>query len=123
MIDSAVVIGEGGRIITKEDLKIGRSEQDQAPPTGGKWTLLEEAERKCVSDALNCTDWDKPKAMEALGLSKTALNDKIRKYGLEQRQYAQIPHRQIKMVAFSTRPKSRSPDRILDRFRAALFIK
>lgn len=80
-IERAVILGDR-RLIIKENLDIGRSNLGGTPATEGKWTPCEMAEKDCIARALDRANWDKGKVMDELKLSKTTLNERIKKYAL-----------------------------------------
>lgn len=79
-IERAVVLAKS-RILTKEDFSFLLRpkfiyEQTEEPKS------LEEVERRHIEKILNETDWNISKAAKILGVNRTTLHAKIKKYGL-----------------------------------------
>jgi Nif-specific regulatory protein len=52
------------------------------PPTGFTPCSLEEMERRHIEGVLNSTRWNKSKTAEILGIERSTLDRKIRRYNL-----------------------------------------
>ena len=76
-VERAVVIGRGRRILPR-DLPIFRSEYVSSPP--GR--TLKEVEMTHLSSVLNETQWNVSKSAEILGIDRSTLYDKIKRYDL-----------------------------------------
>jgi DNA-binding NtrC family response regulator len=76
-VERAVVIGRGRRILPR-DLPIFRSEYVSSPP--GR--TLREVEMTHLSSVLNETQWNVSKSAEILGIDRSTLYDKIKRYDL-----------------------------------------
>ena len=76
-LERAVVHGSGGQI-RPEDLPADL----RAAPRGGSSMLLSEMERVHIKQVLVQTGWNKSRAAELLGVSRTRLDRKIAAYGL-----------------------------------------
>lgn len=76
-VERAVVIGRGRRILPR-DLPIFRSEYVSSPP--GR-TLIE-VEMTHLRSVLNETQWNVSKSAEILGIDRSTLYDKIKRYDL-----------------------------------------
>jgi DNA-binding NtrC family response regulator len=94
IIERAVVLAEGPRI-TREELppellaagqRVAELAPETAPPPAGSDSLSDRTERleyEMIKGALERFRWNKTKAAEHLGLKRTTLQYKIRKFGLE----------------------------------------
>lgn len=76
-VERAVVVGRGRRILPR-DLPIFRSEYVSSPP--GR--TLREVEMTHLSSVLNETQWNVSKSAEILGIDRSTLYDKIKRYDL-----------------------------------------
>jgi len=76
-VERAVVIGRGRRILPR-DLPIFRSEYVSSP--AGR--TLREVEMTHLSSVLNETQWNVSKSAEILGIDRSTLYDKIKRYDL-----------------------------------------
>jgi DNA-binding NtrC family response regulator len=76
-VERAVVIGRGLKIFP-QDLPIFRPEYVSSPP--GR--TLSEVEMTHLSSVLNETQWNVSKSAEILGIDRSTLYDKIKRYDL-----------------------------------------
>ena len=76
-VERAVVVGRGRRILPR-DLPIFRPEYVSSPP--GR--TLREVEMTHLSSVLNETQWNVSKSAEILGIDRSTLYDKIKRYDL-----------------------------------------
>jgi DNA-binding NtrC family response regulator len=76
-VERAVVVGRGPRILP-QDLPIFRPEEVSSPP--GR--TLREVERAHLESILNETQWNVSKSAEILGIDRSTLYDKIKRYEL-----------------------------------------
>ena len=76
-VERAVVVGKGRRILP-QDLPIFRQEYVSSPP--GK--TLREVEIAHLESVLNETQWNVSKSAEILGIDRSTLYDKIKRYDL-----------------------------------------
>jgi transcriptional regulator with GAF, ATPase, and Fis domain len=77
-LERAAIVCEGG-LITRDHLSL-RSMGSVAPPRQPPWP---DVERRTINQALCETGWNKSKAARRLGITRTQLYDRLRKYGLE----------------------------------------
>ncbi len=90
MLERAVVLCEGG-VITVEELpqdlffvqEDDEPEPSEAPEHGSLVERTDKLESEMIQTALERFRWNKTKAAEHLGLKRTTLQYKIKKYGLE----------------------------------------
>ncbi len=90
MLERAVVLCEGG-VITVEELpqdlffvqEDDEPEPSEAPEHGSLVERTDKLESEMIQAALERFRWNKTKAAEHLGLKRTTLQYKIKKYGLE----------------------------------------
>jgi DNA-binding NtrC family response regulator len=82
-IERAVVLGEGERI-RSQDLppQVHKRADDQRPLIPAHLTL-EEMEKLAIAQALRLTGGNKSEAAERLGIHRTSIYDKMRRYGIE----------------------------------------
>jgi two-component system response regulator HydG len=82
-IERAVVLGEGERI-RPQDLppQVHKRADDQRPLVPAHLTL-EEMEKLAIAQALRLTGGNKSEAAERLGIHRTSIYDKMRRYGIE----------------------------------------
>ena len=78
-LERAAILSEGG-LITAEHLSL----QPRARASTGGDTTLEVLERDTIEQMLRTCRWNKSKAAKRLGLSRTQLYFRLRKYSLEQ---------------------------------------
>jgi DNA-binding NtrC family response regulator len=76
-VERAVVVGQGRRILP-QDLPIFRPES--VPPSPGR--TLKEVEIAHVSSILNETQWNVSKSAEILGIDRSTLYDKMKRYDI-----------------------------------------
>jgi DNA-binding NtrC family response regulator len=76
-VERAVVVGRGRRILPR-DLPIFRSEYVSSP----RGRTLREVEMTHLSSILNETQWNVSKSAEILGIDRSTLYDKIKRYDL-----------------------------------------
>jgi transcriptional regulator of acetoin/glycerol metabolism len=76
-VERAVVVGRGRRLLPK-DLPIFRSEYASSPP--GR--TLREVEIAHLRGILEETQWNVSKSADILGIDRSTLYDKIRRYEL-----------------------------------------
>lgn len=90
VIERAVVLAKSNSI-TAEDLPKSfhsardRDRRNKPQVKGGRRNLresLEEPEREIISNVLKRTNWNRKRAAEILGINRTTLYNKMRKYGL-----------------------------------------
>ncbi|MDI6791293.1 MAG: sigma-54 dependent transcriptional regulator [bacterium] len=88
VIERAVVLAKSNSI-TAEDLPksfhSARDRRNKPQVKGGRRNLresLEEPEREIISNVLKRTNWNRKRAAEILGINRTTLYNKMRKYGL-----------------------------------------
>ena len=82
-IEHAVVLSKGHRIEVSHlpaMFSNGRSNTHSAGPTNG--TLMEN-EQKVLLDALEACNWNKSRAAMRLGVSRSALYSKMKKFGID----------------------------------------
>ena len=81
-IERAVVLGQGDRI-RPQDLppQVHKRADDQHPLVPAHLTL-EEMEKLAIVQALRLTGGNKSEAAERLGIHRTSLYDKMRRYGI-----------------------------------------
>jgi transcriptional regulator with GAF, ATPase, and Fis domain len=79
VLERAAILCDGGPITT-EDLSIPAILE--APPSP---TNLHDIERRTIEQVLRDTDWNKAKSARKLGLTRSQLYYRLRKYDLEQR--------------------------------------
>jgi DNA-binding NtrC family response regulator len=80
VLERAVLLRDGGAL-TRADLRFGDSPASPALAADGEWRLtLEEAERRHVGRVLEGTKGNVVEAARILGLSRSALYDKLRKH-------------------------------------------
>jgi transcriptional regulator with PAS, ATPase and Fis domain len=77
-LERAAILCEGG-LITADHLSL-RSASVVAPP---RPTNLSDVERRTIEQALHESEWNKAKAARRLGITRTQLYGRVRKYGLE----------------------------------------
>jgi len=84
VIERAVILGSGQRVHA-EDLVISGSHgpMRQAPALTPRVESLESMEERLISHVLEQTDWHKAKSAEILGINRTTLWQKIKRYGLQ----------------------------------------
>jgi len=87
VIERAVILGSGGTVNTRHlminnDREIPAYEAEGASSGAG---TLEEAEKELIKRVLDQNRWHKARAAEILGISRTTLWQKIKRYGLEPR--------------------------------------
>ncbi len=83
IIERAVIVAKGDEI-TVEDLRFGLK-SPPAPSTEAEDEALESVERAHILKVLNKYDWNVSKAASALGIDRTTLYNKMKKYGLTRR--------------------------------------
>ena len=81
-LERAAILCEGG-LITAEHLAL----QAERPATSAPTTDLSSVERATIQQVMHDTGWNKSKAARRLGLSRTQLYVRLRKYELENRAY------------------------------------
>lgn len=79
MIERAIVIGNGKEIRVK-DLPMGREAADSTVES------LEELEKKHIEQILSKYEWNVSRSARALNVDRVTLYNKIRKYGLKQKE-------------------------------------
>jgi DNA-binding NtrC family response regulator len=79
MIERAIVIGNGKEIRVK-DLPMGKEAADSTVES------LEELERKHIEQILSKYEWNVSRSARALNVDRVTLYNKIRKYGLKQKE-------------------------------------
>ncbi len=84
VIERAVILGSG-RTIESDSLVITRSEQSPKSRRGIDLRLesIESMEKRLIRKVLDANDWQKTKSAEMLGINRTTLWQKIKRYGLE----------------------------------------
>src|SRR6185503_4408109 len=81
-IERAVVLGQGERVRAQDlPTQVHRRSDDQHPLVPAHLTL-EEMEKLAIVQALRLTGGNKSEAAERLGIHRTSLYDKMRRYGL-----------------------------------------
>jgi len=80
VLERATILCEGGTI-TREHLSL---HADQLAPSSAPVTDLREAERRAIEKALRETDGNKAKTARRLGLTRTQLYVRLRKYDIDQ---------------------------------------
>ena len=82
-VERAVVLGQGDRL-RAADLppQVARRTDDEHPLVPAHLTL-EEMEKLAISQALRLTGGNKSEAAERLGIHRTSIYDKMRRYGIE----------------------------------------
>ena len=77
-LERAAILCQGG-LITAEHLSL------RAPSVVAlrRRAKLPDLERRAIEQALHETDWNKSKAARRLGITRTQLNGRLRKYGLD----------------------------------------
>jgi DNA-binding NtrC family response regulator len=82
-IERAVVLGQGDRLRAQDlPAQVHRRADDQHPLVPAHLTL-EEMEKLAIAQALRLTGGNKSEAAERLGIHRTSLYDKMRRYGIE----------------------------------------
>jgi DNA-binding NtrC family response regulator len=79
-IERAMVITKG-KVITPEDIEIPGLQKSFLPPESEK--TLEAVERAHILRVLNETDWNIQRSAQILGIDRTTLYNKIKKYNLK----------------------------------------
>ncbi len=85
VIERAVILGSGSTVHA-HDLMIPdgvESEGDESPPTPGQPRSLANMERELIREVLEENDWQKARSAEILGINRTTLWHKIKRYGLD----------------------------------------
>lgn len=82
VIERSLAICEGN-VIYSEDISLDTAEETVLPARGDLRTLLAETERRAILSALAAAEGDKKRAMELLGLRKTAFYEKLRQYKIK----------------------------------------
>jgi DNA-binding NtrC family response regulator len=77
-LERAAILSEGGHIRSEHLVVRGVSRRSE-PPTADLSTV----ERKLIAQVLREESWNKAKSARRLGLSRTQLYYRLRKYGLE----------------------------------------
>jgi transcriptional regulator of acetoin/glycerol metabolism len=77
-IERAVVVGKGRKIMT-EDLPIFRPEYLSLPPSDS----LKEIEREHIARILNGNQWNISRSAEILGIDRSTLYSKIKRYQIQ----------------------------------------
>jgi transcriptional regulator with PAS, ATPase and Fis domain len=77
VLERAAILSDEG-VIERRHLSIGSTPAPAAPPRD-----LGAIERQAIESALRQTDWNKAKTARQLGLSRTQLYVRLRKYGIE----------------------------------------
>jgi DNA-binding NtrC family response regulator len=91
VVERAVLLGKN-EMITVADLPrdiLGRT--SYSAPRAGNMTLkeaLEEPERQIIHDVLDANNWNRNATADSLGVNRTTLYKKMKKLGLEGREYA-----------------------------------
>jgi two-component system response regulator HydG len=81
-VERAVVLGQGDRLRTQDlPVQVHRRGDDQHPLVPAHLTL-EEMEKLAIAQALKLTGGNKSEAAERLGIHRTSLYDKMRRYGI-----------------------------------------
>jgi len=82
-IERAVVLGQGDRLRAQDlPAQVHRRADDQHPLVPAHLTL-EEMEKLAIVQALRLTGGNKSEAAERLGIHRTSIYDKMRRYGIE----------------------------------------
>ena len=82
-IERAVVLGQGDRLRVQDlPTQVHRRADDQHPLVPAHLTL-EEMEKLAIVQALRLTGGNKSEAAERLGIHRTSIYDKMRRYGIE----------------------------------------
>lgn len=79
-IEHAVVLAKGSRIEASDLPAVLRKRPIPSPPENV--SLMVESERSLIERALEESNWDKKKAARRLGIGRTTLYSKLRKYGI-----------------------------------------
>jgi transcriptional regulator with GAF, ATPase, and Fis domain len=79
-VEHAVVLAKGSRIETSDLPGALRKRPRPSPPQ--HVSLMVESERSLIERALEASNWDKKKAARRLGIGRTTLYSKLRKYGI-----------------------------------------
>ena len=79
VLERAAILCDGG-LITREHLSLPAGAEPALPPT----TDLIEMERRTIQQVMRETDWNKSRAASRLGLTRTQLYVRLRRYGLRQ---------------------------------------
>jgi two-component system response regulator HydG len=82
-LERAAIVCEGSRI-EPDDLALSDRPPTPVPPSTSPTSSLKVAERETIARVLHETRWNKSTAATRLGLSRTQLYVRIRKYGLEE---------------------------------------
>jgi transcriptional regulator with GAF, ATPase, and Fis domain len=77
-VEHAVVLAKGRRIETSDLPAVLRSRPKPSPPDN--LPLMVENERSLIEQALEVSNWDKKKAARRLGIGRTTLYSKLKKY-------------------------------------------
>ena len=80
VLERAAILSDEG-VITRRDLSLQMRTASGAVPTD-----LAAMECQAIENVLNQTQWNKSKAAKELGLTRTQLYVRLRKYGLENAQ-------------------------------------
>jgi transcriptional regulator with GAF, ATPase, and Fis domain/HAMP domain-containing protein len=79
-VEHAVVLAKGTRIESRELPAALRGRPDPSRPD--KLPLIVESERSLIEQALDESNWDKKRAARRLGIGRTTLYSKLKKYGI-----------------------------------------
>jgi len=80
-LETAAILAEGGVI---EPRHLSLRAKAMASPSPHDLAAME---RTAIENALHRTDWNKAKAARLLGLSRTQLYGRLRRYGLDNRDH------------------------------------
>jgi len=80
-LEAAAIVADGGVI---EGRHLSLRAKTVAPPSPHDLAAME---RTAIENALNRTDWNKAKTARLLGLSRTQLYGRLRRYGIESRDH------------------------------------
>jgi DNA-binding NtrC family response regulator len=79
-IEKAVIMGQG-EVLKSGDFDFRETPQKVASPPEGNYNM-QENERRLIADALNKFEWNLSRTSRALGINRSTLYEKIKKYGL-----------------------------------------
>ncbi len=88
VIERALVLAEGANVTAKDlpgEIRGGegaKSAQKEYYETSGLQGQIERIEREIIRKALEDTDWNQTKAAQELGLKRSSLQYKMKKYNL-----------------------------------------
>jgi DNA-binding NtrC family response regulator len=84
-VEYAVTLADGSVIDVEHLPPLVRSgaQRKREQPRGGKSRTLSEIERDHIKDVLETCDWNQERAASQLGIGRTTLWRKLRKYNIE----------------------------------------